>query len=210
MDCFFHAHVPSVAPCVDCGRGICATCRDSNGACPSCRLAARIDSAAAGRGELPGQVGPSAGHGYRATPPPGGYGPGYGPNPEPAAAPPPSTALATVSPETRALVGLGYPFWPLAALALLDPKRSAFVRRQALQSLAFSFGFFGFSIGLTAIAHIPILGLSAWPLIPLLVPIYLIATVVYGFKAWQGDDVRVPLVSDWLDQRHQHDAGSPA
>ena len=209
MDCFFHAHVPSVAPCVDCGRGICATCRDSNGACPSCRLAARIDAAAAGHGELPGQVGPSGGYAHRASDRPGA---GYGPPPPPEAppVPPPSTALATVSPETRALVGLGYPFWPLAALALLDPKRSSFVRRQALQSLAFSFGFFGFSAGLTAIAHVPILGLSAWPLIPLLIPIYLIATVVYGFKAWQGDDVRVPLVSDWLDQHRPNDAGSRA
>jgi uncharacterized membrane protein len=114
--------------------------------------------------------------------------------------------VATVSPETRALVALGYPIWPLAALALLDPKRSRYVRRQATQAIAFSFGYFGFTAGLGVLAHVPILGMGAWPIIPILVPLYLIAVVVYGWKAWQGEDVRVPLISDWLDQRWPEDS----
>jgi uncharacterized membrane protein len=116
--------------------------------------------------------------------------------------------VATVSPETRALVALGYPFWPLAALALLDPKRSPYVRRQAIQAIGLSFGFGGLWLALAGIVHIPILGLSALPLIFLLAPIYVVASVVYGFKAWQGDDVRVPIISDWLDQRWPEDAHS--
>lgn len=206
MDCFFHSNVPSVAVCNDCARSICATCRDEAGTCPSCRLAARIDAASGQRNELPGDVRRG----------PGPQGPGYGagaPGPQPRTAPvhdTRSTALATVSPETRALVALGYPIWPLAALALLDPKRSAYVRRQAVQAMAFSFGYYGFSLALGAIAHIPLLGMSAWPLIPLLIPIYLVAVVVYGWKAWQGEDVRIPLISDWLDQRWPDDAPNGA
>ena len=118
--------------------------------------------------------------------------------------------MATVSTETRALVALGYPFWPLAALALLDPKRTPYVRRQATQAIAFSFGYYAMSLALIAISHIPLLGLSAWPLVPLLVPIYIVACVVYGFKVWQGEDVRVPIVSDWLDQRWPEDGHSAA
>jgi len=38
-------------------------------------------------------------------------------------------------------------------------------------------------------------------MLPFVVPVWLVATVVYGFKVWQGEDVRVPLVSDWLDER---------
>ena len=34
MDCYFHSNVPSVAPCADCNKPICATCRDENGSCP--------------------------------------------------------------------------------------------------------------------------------------------------------------------------------
>jgi uncharacterized membrane protein len=205
VDCFFHSNVPSVARCADCSRSICATCRDEAGSCPSCRLAARIDAAAGPHNELPGGVrrgpgpaGPSAG---ASAPPPPNAAPAYTSR---------STALATVSPETRALVALGYPIWPLAALALLDPKRTSFVRRQAMQAIGFSFGYYGFSLALGAIAHIPILGMSAWPILPLLIPIYLIAVVVYGWKAWQGEDVRVPLISDWLDQRWPEDASNGA
>ncbi len=114
---------------------------------------------------------------------------------------PRGTALAAVSGETRALLGLGYPLWPLAALALLDPKRSAAVRRQATQALAVNFGMFGLFAVLGVVSHLWVLGLSAAILLPFLFPVWLVATVVYGFKVWTGDDVRVPLVSDWLDER---------
>ncbi len=223
MDCFFHSNVPAVARCGDCGRSVCATCRDEAGTCPSCRLAARIDAAAGQHGELPGSVrsgpgpsgpqpgfgagpGPGAGFGG-ANPGPGPY-PG-GPNPNAgthASAYNTNTAVATVSAETRALVALGYPIWPLAVLALLDPKRSKYVRRQATQAIAFSLGYTGFTAALSALTHVPILGMGAWPIIPLLVPLYVIAVVVYGWKAWHGEEVRVPLISDWLDQRWPEDS----
>jgi uncharacterized membrane protein len=213
VDCFFHSNVPAVARCGDCGRSVCATCRDDAGTCPSCRLAARIDAAAGQHGELPGGVRSGAGaYGPHPGPSAGPAGPGpgpYGPNPNAgtqASAYDTNTAIATVSPETRALVALGYPIWPLAALALLDPKRSRYVRRQATQAMAFSFGYYGFAAALEALAHVPILGMGAWPIIPLLVPLYVIAVVVYGWKAWQGQDVRVPLISDWLDQRWPEDS----
>jgi hypothetical protein len=112
-----------------------------------------------------------------------------------------SGALANVSLETRGLLALGYPLWPLAALAMLDPTRSPQVRRQAMQALCLNFGTFGLWLGLGFIAHIPLLGLSAWPLLALLFPVWLVATVVYGFQVWNGEDVRVPLISDWLDER---------
>jgi uncharacterized membrane protein len=158
-----------------------------------------MKAAAAPRPELHGAVGPSR----------------PGPGPRGHAAPPPpippqsyaavtqtgGTELATVSLETRALLALGYPFWPLAALALLDSKRSPAVRHQALQALGLNFGLFGLWVGLGAIAQIPILGFSAWPLLGLLMPLWLVATVVYAVKVFQGDDVRVPLVTDWLEER---------
>jgi len=36
---------------------------------------------------------------------------------------------------------------------------------------------------------------------PLLIPIFLVASVYFGVKAWQGQDVHVPVISDWLDER---------
>lgn len=196
MDCYYHNAVPSVAVCNDCMQTICATCRDEQGICPGCRLERRMKSAASARSGIAGGVGPS-------HPPP----------------PPPSSAwsapagrpegpLAAVSPETRVLLGLGYPLWPLAAIALLDPKKSPAVRRQSIQALALNGGMFVLFTGLTALSHFwVVISWPAWLMLPFLFPVWLVATVVYGYKAWQGEDVRVPLVSDWLDERersHEH------
>jgi hypothetical protein len=201
VDCYFHNAVPSVAVCRDCLKTICATCRDENGFCPSCRLEQRIKTASSARQGIAGGVGPS-------NPPPNPPPPNP-PPPGPSArmwpAPPPrSTALATVSPETRALVALGYPMWPLAILTLLGSSGSPEVRRQALQALGFNFGCAGMYLGLGAIAHLPLLGISAWPLLAMLGPVWLVASIVFAFKAWNAEDVRVPLISEWLDRREAH------
>ena len=200
MDCFFHNAVPSVAPCRGCKKPICASCRNENGDCPSCVLAARID-AARQTNAINGGVGPS--YGTYAEPPPG---PAYSAAPPPPPSPPPPSvqpraAVATCRPETRALVALSYPFWPLALLALADSKGSLFVRRQAWQALGFNFGMYGLWALLSAIAELPLIGLSAWPLLPFVIPVAVVANVVYAFKVWQGDDVNVPIVSDWVDAR---------
>lgn len=196
MDCYFHHAVPSVGRCPGCGKSICATCRSESGDCPSCRLAARIDAAAAERQTLSGGIGPSSAPG-------GGYSGNRQWQPQPQA-PPRQAAVANVRPESRALVALGYPFWPLALLALFDQSGSDFVRRNAWQALGFNAGMYGLGWLLSAIAAIPFIGLSAWPLLPFIIPVTIVASVVYGIKVWHGDDVRVPFVSDIVDQRlHQ-------
>jgi Domain of unknown function (DUF4870) len=194
VDCYFHTAVPSVATCRECSKTICATCRDSQGLCPSCRLDERMKARAAASRKLTGAVGPS----------------NPGPLPPPPRRTVPAGALATVSPEMRAMLALGYPLWPLAALSLLGPRKSPAVYRQAVQALAFNFGSAGLYFALAAVAHIPLIGLSALPLIAMILPVWLVASVVYGFKLWSGDDVRVPIVSDWLDEREAHGQTSRA
>jgi uncharacterized membrane protein len=181
MDCFFHSNVPSIAPCIECGKPICATCRDERGGCPSCRLAAKVDAATATRQQIPGQVPPRA---------------------APASVRPQATVSAPADPaESRALVALGYPLWPLALLSLLDRKQSRHLRRQALQALGFNLVMYGFGGLLMLLAQVPFLGFPAWVLVPLLAPLFLVASVYYGVKAWNGDDARIPVVSSWLDDR---------
>jgi uncharacterized membrane protein len=164
-------------------------------------MAAKIE-AARGAQAINGNVGPS--YGTYQTPPP--------PHPEPQpqyqqyAPPPPRVTVTTsnalsVRPETRGLVALSYPFWPLALIALLDARGSLFVRRQAWQALGFNAGMWGFGALLGAIASLPIIGFGAWPLLPFIAPVWLVASVVYAFKVFQGDDVNVPIVSDWVDAR---------
>ena len=178
MDCYFHSNVPSVAFCTTCRKSICATCRDEQGECPSCRLSERLDAASGRR--LPGDV--RAGSQARVDP----------------VRPGPLTAVPN---ETRALVALGYPLWPLAVVALFDPKRDRYVTRQAWQSLGFNFGMGALFLILDAIASIPYLGWSARPLLPFLLPILIVADVIFAFKAWNGEDFRIPIVTDWIDAR---------
>jgi uncharacterized membrane protein len=199
VDCYFHHAVPSVARCADCGKSICATCRDEQGACPSCRLAARIDQAAAQRQTLAGGVGPSskASAGYEDANEWRRQWQSTAPTPPPQR----STAVANVRPESRALVALGYPFWPLALIALFDRSGSSFVRRNAWQALGFNAGMYGLGWLFSSIAMIPLIGMSAWPLLPFIVPVTIVASVVYAIKVWHGDDVHVPFVSDIVDQK---------
>ena len=191
MDCYFHSNVPSIAPCADCGKAICATCRDDNGTCPSCRLAQKIEASTATRQPLGGQVPPRAQY---APPPP----------PQPPQMQPRATATIANPQdpiETRALVALGYPLWPLALLGLLDRKQSRYLKKQALQALGFNVGFAAFG-GLLALAsNIPILGFSAGVMLPFLIPVFLVAATFFGIKAWQGEDVHVPIISDWIEDK---------
>ncbi len=186
MDCYFHANVPSVAACIDCRKPICATCRDERGTCPSCRLSAKVEAATTTRVHLGGQMPP---------------------RPQPAVVRKAEVTTASDSAESRALVALGYPLWPLALLSLLDRKQSRYLRRQALQALGFNLAMLGFGGLLSVIANIPWLGVSASVLLPFLVPIFLVASVYYGIKTWNGDDVRVPIVGDWIEERLPLDGG---
>jgi uncharacterized membrane protein len=189
MDCYFHSNVPSIAPCADCNKPICATCRDENGSCPSCRLAAKVQAATATRQPIGGRVPPR-------------------PQPQPAVVTKAEVAVPSDPLESRALVALGYPLWPLALLSLFDRKQSRYLRLQALQALGFNLGMFGFAGLLTLLANVPFLGFSASVLIPFLIPLFLVASVYFGIKTWNGDDVRVPIVSGWIEDRFPDDVST--
>ena len=181
MDCYFHSNVPAIAPCVDCGKQICATCRDQQGTCPSCRLSQRSKRATATRTEIPGQVPP------RPAPAASAH----------AAAVAESAIRRNRERSYRSAIRCGRS----RLISLLDPKQSRQLRRQAFQALGFNVGFFGFGALLSLFAQVPFLGFSAWVLVPLLVPFFLVASVYYGIKTWNGEDVRIPIVTSWLDER---------
>lgn len=148
-----------------------------DGMCPSCRLAAKISAASGARQPLPGKV------------------PQYRPR----------TTTAVVaqndSVESRALAALGYPLPPLAMLALLDRKSSPALRRQVYQSLAFTGGTAAFGFLLYMMTGIPLLNISAYLLLAVIFPVWLVLSIVYGIRTYNGDDVRIPIVSDWIDEK---------
>ena len=200
MDCYFHSNVPSVAPCSDCGKPICATCRDKAGSCPSCRLAAKIDVANSKRQAVAGEVPPRSQQQW--------WNAQQQSAQQPQAAPQVRATVAEAddSQESRVLVALGYPLWPLALLSLFDLKQTKRLRKHAYQALGFNFGVYGLWAILAFIGNIPILNQtpltwSADIVSALMIPLFIVMSVIYGIKAWHGDDVRVPIISDWLDDR---------
>jgi uncharacterized membrane protein len=104
-------------------------------------------------------------------------------------------------PESRALVALGYPLWPLALLSLFDRKQSRRLRKHAYQALGFNVGTAALYGLLLVVTGIPLLGISAGLMLAFILPAFVILSVYYGIKAWHGDDVHVPIISDWLDDR---------
>ena len=34
-----------------------------------------------------------------------------------------------------------------------------------------------------------------------ILPVFIVLSVYYGIKAWHGDDVHVPIISAWLDDK---------
>jgi uncharacterized membrane protein len=157
-----------------------------DGMCPSCRLAAKIAAASSPQQPLPGRV-PDYGRGQASQP----YRKVR------------TTAVATLndSVESRAIAALGYPLPPLAMLALLDRKQSPALRRQVYQSLAFTGGTAGFGFLCYMMLGIPLLNISAAIILAVLFPVWLVASVVYGIKTYNGEDVRIPIISDWIDER---------
>ena len=108
----------------------------------------------------------------------------------------------------RILVALGYPLWPLALLSLFDRKQSKRLRKHAYQAIGFNFGIYAVWAALEFITRLPFinwtpLGWSSDIVLALMIPLFIVMSVVYGIKAWHGEDVRVPIVSDWLDDRLQ-------
>jgi hypothetical protein len=200
MDCYFHSHVPSIAACTDCRKSICATCRDEMGTCPSCRLAAKVDAASAARNKIGGTV-------YQTPPPPQPppFQQGYQQQASAAVHAKAEVAVSSDPIESRALVALGYPLWPLALISFLDRKQSNYLKRQAIQALGFNAGIAAlwgiFSVIGTFFDSVPFISAAPDILRPLLIPIFLVGAVYFGYKAWQGQEVHVPVISDWLDER---------
>lgn len=103
--------------------------------------------------------------------------------------------------ESRALVAMGFPLFPLALLSLFDRKHSKRLRKNAYQAIGFNLGMAGLYGVLALLSQIPMLNISANILLAFFTPIFLVLSVYYGIKAWHNGEVHVPIVGDWLEER---------
>ena len=185
MDCYFPLERPiDRAGARSAGKAICATCRDESGGCPSCRLAAKVEAATAAAAQIwrssaaaADRKGSSCSQAAACTRPP-----------------PRSGRVARARLARLPALAAGAPIAP-------GSQAVARTRRQAFKAIGFNVGIFAFWGVFSLIAQVPSSGFSAWRARTAALPLFLIASVYFGIKAWNGEDVRIPVMSDWLDDR---------
>jgi uncharacterized membrane protein len=104
--------------------------------------------------------------------------------------------------ENRILAALGYPIWIIALVVLLsDMKKNRFMRLHAVQALGYAVAWLVIYFGLSIVASVPGLGLwrlyFLWPFLRLA---WLVLALYYGYKAYQGQTFRIPVVSQFTEQ----------
>ncbi len=197
MDCYFHANVPSVARCTGCAQSDLRDVPRRNRHLPRMppgrpdRRCGRDARRVAGRGRPAPRRSASALRRAAGRPPPRRR------SRSPRLRPGPWSRSATRSgrsPRSRCSIRSGRP--------TCAAKRS---RRSASTSACSRSG-----SSSRKSRTIPLLGISAIPILAVLAPVWLVASVLYGFKVWHGEEVRVPLVSDWLDEHAPDDRTTTA
>lgn len=102
--------------------------------------------------------------------------------------------------ENRLLAALGYPIGLIAIIVLLtDMKQNRFMRHHAVQSLAFIIAsivvIVGVSVLISILASISRVFVFFVFLTPVLSLSVLILTVVFAFRAYQGQMFEIPILS---------------
>ncbi len=106
--------------------------------------------------------------------------------------------MTTTSPENRLLAALSYPIWIVAlAVVLTDIKKDPFMRYHGWQALFWGLAWFVLWVGLTVLAAVPFFGLVFGVLAgPVLALAWLVLSVWYAVRAYQGQRFEIPVVTD--------------
>jgi uncharacterized membrane protein len=98
---------------------------------------------------------------------------------------------ASSSDKTWALCAyLFTPLLPAVMLLMEDVKKRPYIRAHLAQSLVL--GIIGFVVNSLLMAVL--IGCITWPL-------YLVLLTYYGVKAYQGEKIQIPVISDWVASR---------
>ncbi len=104
----------------------------------------------------------------------------------------------STSNENRLLAALGYPIWIVALVVLLtDMKQNRFMRVHAVQALGYAVAWVVIYIGFSILTAVPGLGLGLLFLWPFLYLTWLIISLFYAYRAYQGQLFDIPIVSQF-------------
>ena len=95
-----------------------------------------------------------------------------------------------VSSDDKLWAALAYLFSPLVPIIILlmeDKKNRPFIKGHSMQSLVFGVVFWG----ITSILSLGLIGLC-------LVPIGFVIEVYWAYKAYQGETINIPVITDFV------------
>jgi len=95
-----------------------------------------------------------------------------------------------VSSDDKLWAALAYLFSPLVPIIILlmeDKKNRPFIKAHSMQSLVFGVVFWG----ITSILSFALIGLC-------LVPIGFVIEVYWAYKAYQGETINIPVITDFV------------
>jgi uncharacterized membrane protein len=95
--------------------------------------------------------------------------------------------------EQRVVAALGYPIWIVALIVLFtDMRHNRFVRTHAIQALGYAVAWFVVFVALNVL-----LGWGVVFLQPLLWLAWLVLSLYYAYRAYQGELFTIPVVSQF-------------
>jgi uncharacterized protein len=102
----------------------------------------------------------------------------------------PSAEITTSDKQWALCAYLFTPLLPAVMLLIEDVKVRPYIRAHLAQALVL--GVIGFVVDSLLVAVF--VGCITWPL-------YLVLLVYYGVKAYRGEKVRIPVISDWVSSQ---------
>jgi uncharacterized membrane protein len=109
----------------------------------------------------------------------------------------------TTGGENRLLAALGYPIWIVALVVIAtDLKKDPFLRYHGWQALFWGIGWFALWVALTVVgffvSFVPLLGaLFGFVTGVALWLAWLVLSVLFAVRAYQGERFEVPVVANW-------------
>lgn len=106
------------------------------------------------------------------------------------------TVISPVADDDRWWAALSYifsPLVPIIALLMEDKKNNPYVRFHAIQSLVWGVALF-VMVFVTVFASFLIIGFCLVPLVFVMA----LATFYFAYKAYQGEEFKIPLVTDLI------------
>lgn len=107
------------------------------------------------------------------------------------------SSLATQNDDSsKILAALSYPIWIIAIVSIATAKDNKYLKYHGFQALFWGISIFVIYIASMFFMMVPFLGIIAIFLLPVIWIGWLVCSIIFAVKAYQGEKFQIPLVYD--------------